>query len=175
MKERGKRANFFLDAQARTLLDDYAVKRHLPLSNVVCALLRALNGEEALAGEEIVFADLKKTFEREKCLRFFRSIKAVLPDRFKTVNDSTHESEYKPDFWISGDVGVYAFFASFAQTDKVIGTAFRLKAERNLRVLIVPVNGADEIDENIITDLKRAGVFIVSLGRLPCAIRENSV
>lgn len=171
MKKTGYRTTFYLDAEAHEALKRYTAERYVRPSNVVCGLIRALTECEPRHEDGSVLKDLKRVFGRQSFLAFMQDVRQALPEGFEPAETSL-DSDYRPEFWTRGKVGVYAFFAPTKNVERMIGNAFKLKAAHGLEKLVVAALGADEVDVQIVEDLRRAGVFIESLGRLNRVLRE---
>lgn len=171
-RETGNPRRFYLDSEANNFLNQAAVSfGNMPVSNVICALIRALSGARPRIGEDVVFNQLKRVFGREQFIAFLKGVAKALPPEAKpiiphgTLSGSELE-KYQPDIWMLSPMEalIIAYFAPTAENlGSMLTRCLSAKAKYGVKKVLIVSNDAEAIDPKQRDDLSKMEFFFVSL------------
>lgn len=165
-----------MDTEANDLLNQAAIDLgHIPVSNIICALIRAMAGISPKQREEPVYTQLKRVFGREQFLNFLQAVAVALPRESEPVVPEDANDEFLPQSWLIKEeedgmpvkVGVMAFFnPSGENIGKLFTEASGFKAAHKVPKVYVIVPLEDVVPIETRNDMRSAGINIISLAGL---------
>ena len=162
----GTPRRFYMDKEANDLLDQAAVTMNAHISNIVCALIRAMSGVMPRKGEEPIYTQLKRVFGREQFLMFRKCVADMMPKLAIAHHDKEHP-ERDPEFWTLGAIGIWAFYNPNAENaGRVFADAIRLMNAHSLARVLVVAPHSDITPPELREGMAKAGVCVVSLTEL---------